>query len=182
MYANRHTLINRCWTSWFLYTQLFAILSAIHVIRHSETSGGGRAGKQIPKAICMRPHSQVREKVNKCIPGIKGHISRDCVCGCLAEEKAYAAVEALGVCAGGCRGCAGGQRALLQQGQRVGRTVTQGVGAAAQLLATIRINTVYQTIWKQTLGTHWWKKWNKEKWHFILNIGKAEALLSSRVN
>lgn len=57
------------------------------------------------------------QRVNKCIPGIKGHVSRESVRGCLAEKEADAVVEA--VSAGGRMRCGEGKRALLQQGQRV---------------------------------------------------------------
>lgn len=40
------------------------------------------------------------QRVNKHIPGIKGHISRESVCSCFAKEEAYAAVEAVCVRAG----------------------------------------------------------------------------------
>ncbi len=86
------------------------------------------------------------QRVNKRIPGIKGHVSGECVCGRFAKEEAYAPVEAVSVCAGGRGGCGGGQRALLQQGQGVGRAVAQRVGATAQLLATVRVDAVHQTI------------------------------------
>lgn len=87
------------------------------------------------------------QRVNKHIPGIKGHVSGESVCGCLAEEEAYAAVEAVSVCAGGWRGCGGGQRALLQQGQGVGRAVAQRVRATAQLLTAVWVHTVHQAVW-----------------------------------
>lgn len=83
------------------------------------------------------------QRVNKSIPGIKGHVSWESVCGRLAEEEAYAAVEAMGVHA--C-GCSGGQRTLLQQGEWVGRAVAQRVRAAAQLFAAVRIHTVDQPV------------------------------------
>lgn len=86
------------------------------------------------------------QRVNKHIPGIKGHISRESVCGCLAKKEAYAAVEAVCVRAGWRGRCSGGQRALQQQGQWVGRTMAQGVRATAQLLAAVGVYTVNQAI------------------------------------
>lgn len=80
------------------------------------------------------------------IPGIKGHVSRESVCGRFAEEEAYAAVEAVCVCAGGRGGCGGGQRALLQQGQGVRGAVAQRVRAATQLLATVRVHAVHEAV------------------------------------
>lgn len=67
--------------------------------------------------------------------------------GRLAEEEAYAAVEAVGVRAGGGRRRRGGRRALLQQGQGVGRAVAQRVRAAAQLLAAVGVHAVHQAVW-----------------------------------
>lgn len=87
------------------------------------------------------------QRVNKCIPGIKGHVSRESVRGRLAEKEADAVVEAVSVCAGGRMRCGEGKRALLQQGQRVGWTLAQGVRATAQLLAAIGIYAVQQAIW-----------------------------------
>lgn len=87
------------------------------------------------------------QRVNKHIPGIKGHVSRECVCGCFTKEEAYALVEALSVCAGGWGG--GGRQALLQEDQRVGRAVTQRVGAAAQLFTAVGVDAVDQAIWRQ---------------------------------
>lgn len=68
------------------------------------------------------------------------------MCGRLAKEEAYAVVEAVSVCVGGRGGCGWGQRALLQQGQGVGRAVTQRVRAAAQLLATVGVHAVHEAI------------------------------------
>lgn len=68
--------------------------------------------KQIHKRICINTEPGT-QRVNKCIPGIKGHVSRESVRGRFAEEKVYAAVEAVSVCARGASGCHGGQWALL---------------------------------------------------------------------
>lgn len=100
--------------------------------------------KQIHDGIGM--HTQIQANKEYTIPGIKGHVSRESVCGRLAKEEAYAAVEAVSVCAGGRGGSGGGQRALLQQGQGVGRAMTQGVRAATQLLATVWVHAVHEAI------------------------------------
>lgn len=91
-------------------------------------------------------HRPAAQSVNKHIPGIKGHVSGESVCGCFTKEEAYALVEALSVCAGWGGGCDGGRQALLQEDQRVARAVTQRVGAAAQLFAAVGVNAVYQAI------------------------------------
>lgn len=93
-------------------------------------------------------HTQTRcaQRVNKRIPGIKGHVSGECVCGRSAEEEAHAAVEAVRVCAGRRGRCSGGQRDLLQQGQGVSRAVAQGVGATAELLTTVGVHAVRQAV------------------------------------
>lgn len=93
------------------------------------------------------------------------------MCGRLAEEEAYAAVEALRVRAGG---RAGEQRALLQQGERVGRAVAQRVGAAAQLLAAVRIHAVDESVWRAEDV--------KRRCMFHFSEGEMGASLSCTVN
>lgn len=74
------------------------------------------------KYIRMRfTHSDVN------VPGVEGHVSGESVCRCLAKKEAYAAVEALRVCADGRGGWAGTGGVLLQQRQGVGRAVAQWV-------------------------------------------------------
>lgn len=128
---------------------LFLSLSVVFRLRLSTTKGNSRIRTHTTNTWkTLHAHADlVRAGVNKHIPGIKGHVSRESVCGCLAKEKAYAAVEAVSVCARGRGGCGGDQRALLQQGQGVGRAVAQRVRAAAQLFAAVRVHTVNKTVW-----------------------------------
>ena len=102
----------------------------------------------------MQTQIQANKRVYEHIPGIKGHVSGESVCGRFAKEETYAAVEAVGVCAGGRGWGGGGQRALLQQGHGVGRAVTQRVRAAAQLLAAIWVHTVHEAVWNGQESKH----------------------------
>lgn len=142
-------------------------------------------GKQTHKGIGMHTQTQSTQRVNKHIPGIKGHVSGESVCSCFAKEEAYAPVEAVTVCAGGRGGRGGGQRALLQQGQGVGRAVTQRVGAAAQLLATVRVHAVDQAIWKGQEFRNVSNETVKHKMHtycFMRGVGSWEGTWIYTVN
>lgn len=107
------------------------------------TQGHTKANKT---RLFVCTHSPAAQRVNKHIPGIKGHVPRERVCGCFTKEETYALVEALSVCAGGRGGRVSGRRALLQQDKRVCRAVTQRVGAAAQLFTAVGVNAVDEAI------------------------------------
>lgn len=132
-HAHTHapTILSSAWT----------IITSFHIGQWKEA-----AAKQIHKGLgrtCRHTHTQI---VNKHTPRIKGHFSGEDVCGCLAQEEANSLVEAEGVCVGRGGGRGGGQGVLLQQGQRVGRTLTQRVRATAQLLTAVWVHTVYQAV------------------------------------
>lgn len=139
-----HTLIKQCEILnaliqiFFLHYPLYT-----HIYTYCTV---GQKKKDTDNESTWRYSDPGTQTVTKHIPGIKGHISRESVCGRLAKEEAYAAVEAVSVWAAWWRRCGGGLRTLLQQGQGVGRAVTQGVRATAQLLAAVWVHTVHQPI------------------------------------